>query len=228
MTNATIETLIEPTLLHAVNWLAERDADLAGVVQRYGPPPMWAREPGFATLVHIILEQQVSLASAQAAFDNLKRALGRVTPRTCLKLTDGELRTIGFSRQKASYVRALAQAMVRREFDPAGLHLMEDDEVHARLIQLKGIGHWTAGIYLLMVLRRPDILPRGDIALASAAQRVKRLPVRPTFDELDQMAEQWRPYRAVAARLLWHEYLSERLSRPTTQSRWRLTRIGRG
>ena len=205
-----IESLTTASLLQAVDWLAAQDADLAGVVGRFGPPPLWEREPGFATLVHIILEQQVSLASAQATFDNLKRALDRVTPRKFLKLDEVELRTIGFSRQKASYVRALAQAIVNREFDLDSLHLLSDSAVHAQLITLKGIGHWTAGIYLLMVLRRPDIWPRGDIALASAAHRVKQLPKRPTFDELDQMAEQWRPYRAVAARLLWHDYLSVR------------------
>lgn len=206
-------TLTEISLLGAVDWLTAHDTDLAGVIQRYGPPPLWAREPGFSTLVHIILEQQVSLASAQAAFDNLKRALGRITPRKFLKLDDVELRTIGFSRQKASYVRALAQAIVSRTFNPDGLSELSDNDVHAQLVQLKGIGDWTAGIYLLMVLRRPDIWPHGDIALASAAQRVKQLPKRPTFDELDQIAEQWRPYRAVAARLLWHYYLSERLDR---------------
>lgn len=204
------ESLTDVTLHHAVDALITRDADLANVVQRFGPPPMWAREPGFATLVHIILEQQVSLASAQAAFDNLKDALGRVTPRKFLKLDDAELRAIGFSRQKTGYVRALAQAIVQHEFDLDGLHLLSDADVHARLITLKGIGHWTAGIYLLMVLRRPDIWPRGDIALASAAHHVKQLPKRPTFDELDQIAESWRPYRAVAARLLWHHYLSTR------------------
>ena len=208
ISDMAIESLTEASLLQAVDWLAGRDADLAEVVQRYGPPPLWAREPGFPTLVHIVLEQQVSLASALAAYNNLKQALGRITPRKFLKLADVDLRAIGFSRQKAGYVRAMAQAIVQREFDPDGLHTLSDAEVHTQLIQLKGIGHWSAGIYLLMVLGRPDIWPHGDIALASAAQRVKKLPARPTFDELDQMAEQWRPYRAVAARLLWHDYLN--------------------
>lgn len=209
--------LTEHTLLEAVAWLSERDADLAGVVGRYGPPPLWAREPGFPTLVHIILEQQVSLASALAAYRNLERALGRITPRKFLKLDDVALRTIGFSRQKASYVRAMAEAIVKREFNPDTLHTLDDVAAHTALVKLKGIGNWTASIYLLMVLGRPDIWPPGDVALAASAQRVKQLPERPSFAALDQMAEQWRPYRAVAARLLWHDYLSVRAKREAAQ-----------
>lgn len=204
----SLMSLTDTSLLEAVQWLSERDADLAGVVQRYGPPPMWAREPGFATLVHIILEQQVSLASALAAYRNLERALGHITPRKFLKLGDTELREIGFSRQKASYVRAMAEAIVKRQFNPDQLHTLDDAAAHAELLKLKGIGNWTASIYLLMVLRRPDIWPTGDVALAASAQQVKGLLERPSFIALDQMAEQWRPYRSVAARLLWHDYLS--------------------
>ena len=205
-----MQLLTEESLAKAVRVLIRRDPHLKAIHQKYGVPPLWAREPGFATLVHIILEQQVSLASARAAFDKLCGTLGSVTPHKLLALDDDQMRAIGFSRQKAGYARHLAQEIVSRRFNPAALEAMPDDEARAALIHLKGIGNWTADIYLLMVLRRPDVWPHGDLALATAAHAVKQLPAHPSYDELDQLAEQWQPYRAVAARLLWHQYLSER------------------
>lgn len=202
--------LDEKSLLRAVRWLARRDADLAAIAARFGPPPLWARAPGFATLVHLILEQQVSLASAKAAFVKLQTALGEVEPHLLLTLTDDELKTIGFSRQKTRYARLLAEAVRDGQLDLTQLGELEDDGVRAVLTQLKGIGVWTADCYLLMALRRPDVWPHGDLALAVAWQRLKQLPERPSYAELGVLAERWRPWRAVAARLLWHNYLSER------------------
>jgi DNA-3-methyladenine glycosylase II len=171
---------------------------------------MWARQPGFPTLVHIILEQQVSLASAQAAFDRLRAAIAPITPRRLLGLDDTSLKSIGFSWQKSAYARHLALAILERRFDPKALIDMDDSTARAALTQLKGIGVWTADIYLLMALRRPDVWPRGDLALAVAAHQVKHLSARPTHDELSEVSEAWRPWRSVAARLLWHYYLSQR------------------
>ncbi|NJM41850.1 MAG: DNA-3-methyladenine glycosylase 2 family protein [Anaerolineae bacterium] len=205
-----MEVLTNASLARAVKSLIRRDPDLRAIYQNYGLPPLWQREPGFATLVHIILEQQVSLASARAAFEKLRSALGSVTPRKLLTLDDEQMKAVGFSRQKAGYAQHLAQEIVSRRFSPEALEDMPDDEARAALVQLKGIGIWTADCYLLMVLRRPDVWPHGDLALAAAAQSVKRLPARPSYDALDAMAEQWRPHRAAAARLLWHHYLSER------------------
>lgn len=205
-----MEILTEASLAKAVRVLSRRDPDLKAIYAKYGVPPLWEREPGFATLVHIILEQQVSLASARAAFEKLRGVLGSVTPRKLLTLDDDQMKAVGFSRQKAGYARHLAQEIVSRRFSPSALEAMPDDEARAALVQLKGIGIWTADCYLLMVLRRPDVWPHGDLALAAAAQSVKRLPARPSYDELDEMAQQWRPHRAAAARLLWHHYLSER------------------
>jgi DNA-3-methyladenine glycosylase II len=202
--------LNEQTLLHAVALLADRDPDLARIAAAYGPPPLWAREPGFPTLILLILEQQVSLASARAAFNRLTNRLGAVTPAAFLELDDDELRTVGFSRQKSGYGRHLAQAIVDGRFDPVLLPALDDDGVRAELVKLKGIGPWTAEIYLLMVLGRPDAWPVHDLALAVAAQAVKGLPARPSPDELAALAESWRPWRAVAARLLWHYYLAPR------------------
>ena len=201
--------LTETNLYQAVEQLAAQDPDLAGVVARYGPPPLWAREPGFPTLVHIILEQQVSLASARAAYDRLIEAVSPLAPETFLTLDAETLRSIGFSRQKARYCRLLAEAVSTRKLDLERLPTQTDSEVYDTLTALTGIGQWTANIYLLMVLRRPDIWPKGDVALATGAQQVKRLAQRPSQDELALMAEAWRPYRSVAARLLWHHYLSQ-------------------
>ncbi len=205
-------TRLDAEAVHrAARALARRDPALRDVLRTYGPPPLWAREPGFATLVHLILEQQVSLASALAAFTNLKRACrGVVTPRKLLRFDDVELTTIGFSRQKAGYARDLAHAILERRFDPTHLVDLDDDTVRRQLVALKGIGPWTADVYLLMVLLRPDAWPHGDVALVAAAQDVYGLPKRPTFEELNAQAEGWRPHRATAARLLWHHYLSKR------------------
>jgi DNA-3-methyladenine glycosylase II len=197
------------TFARGVQYLARRDRDLGSVVKKHGPPPMWAREAGFSTLLHIILEQQVSLASARAAHTKLLEIASPLTPRKFLKLDDATLKAVGFSRQKSGYGRELARSIVRRDLDLEGLASLDDGTVRSELIKIKGIGPWTADIYLLMVLRRPDIWPSGDLALAVAAQHVKKLKARPSQDELNEMSAAWRPWRAVAARILWHFYLSE-------------------
>jgi len=206
----TNETLTETTLLHAVELLAARDPDLAGLYHRLGAPPLWAREPGFPTLLLIILEQQVSLASARATFDRLLAVVSPLTPPGFLQLDDATLRAVGFSRQKASYGRHLAQAIVNGLFDIDGLALLPDDTARAALVARKGIGPWTADVYLLMCLGRPDIWPAGDLALQVALQAVKGLAQRPTLVEMEEIAVPWHPWRAVAARLLWHYYLNGR------------------
>jgi len=193
-----------------VRFLAERDEHLAAVVKTYGQPPLWVREPGFPTLVFIILEQQVSLASARATFGRLKSAANPLTPKRFLEFTDAELLRIGFSRQKTLYTRLLAQSLAYRYFNLRDLHELHDDAARKMLIAFKGIGGWTADIYLLSALRRPDIWPTGDLALATAVQEVKRLRQRPSPERLEALSAPWRPWRAVAARLFWHAYLSKR------------------
>jgi DNA-3-methyladenine glycosylase II len=172
---------------------------------------MWLREPGFPTLVHIILEQQVSLASAKAAFDRLSSELSTVTPRRFLKLTDRKLKQIGFSRQKAGYCTEMARELVAGRLDLSLLQKMSDRDATRELVKLRGVGPWTATIYLLMVLRRPDVWPSNDLALATAVREVKRLPARPDPSKLASVGRQWKPWRAIAARLFWHHYLAERL-----------------
>src|SRR5258708_62983 len=146
-----------------VSSLTSSDTDLAGVVKTYGRPTLWVREPGFPTLVYIILEQQVSLASAKAAFDRLTAAIRPLTPKRFLTLSDDELLRIGFSRQKTLYTRLLAESLARRHFDLRYLHDLPDDSAHKMLIAFKGIGRWTADIYLLSALRLPGICPTGDL-----------------------------------------------------------------
>jgi DNA-3-methyladenine glycosylase II len=208
-TKSTTEgRLTEASLRRGVETLTRSDADLARVVERHGPPPLWSREPGFPTLVHIILEQQVSLASARAAFGRLLAFASPLTPESFLALDDETLRASYFSRQKAVYCRGLARMIVEGELDLAALHSMDDAEARAALTRVRGVGPWTADIYLLMALGRPDVWPAGDLALAVAAREVKGLASRPTPEELERLAERWRPLRAVAARLLWQHYLS--------------------
>lgn len=190
--------------------LAARDASFARIVEAHGVPAFWAREPGFATLVLLVLEQQVSLASARAAFDRLERRLGRVEPARLLEASDEELRADGFSRQKTRYARALAAAVADGSLDLDGLARLPDAAARAQLVALPGIGPWTADVYLLSALRRPDAWPSGDLALQEAARSAIGLPERPPPARLDELAEPWRPHRATAARLLWHAYLRER------------------
>ena len=202
--------LNENIFAQGVRVLADRDAHLARVLEKYGPPPLWVRDPGFPTLVYIILEQQVSLASARAAYQRLQQEVNPLTPGRFLTLTGRELKRIGFSRQKALYTRLLAERIAKRRLDLENLDSLPDQEAHNQLTALKGIGNWTADIYLLSALRRPDIWPAGDLALATAVQEVKRLRRRPSPEHLEKISAPWRPWRAVAARLFWHHYLSKR------------------
>jgi len=201
------DLLDDQKLLDAVKILADRDPDLALVVERYGPPPLWSRPQGFASLIQIILEQQVSLSSAHAALNRLKAATSELTPRSFLELDDRELKEIGFSHQKTHYGRLLAKSLLDGSLDLASLENLADEGVRSRLIQLKGIGRWSADIYLLMALRRPDIWPRNDLALVSAITRIKRLNAPLSPKEFDAIGETWRPWRSVAARLAWFDYL---------------------
>ena len=205
-----IKTLNQNNLIAACKKLAKQDADLAFIFQTYGVPPMWARETGFATLVHIILEQQVSVASALSAFNKLKEKLGVVTPEGVLSLTDAEMKACYFSRQKIVYARELAKAIADGNLNLKSFERFSNEAIKIELKKIKGIGDWTADIYLLMAMRRADVMPRGDLALHIAWQRLKQLESRPTSDQFLQIAERWKPLRAVAARLLWHFYLSQR------------------
>jgi len=189
--------------------LAAKDAHLATVMQEYGHPPFWTRPNTFSTLVLTILEQQVSLASAFAAYKKLLEKLDTITPEKVLALSDEDLRSCYFSRQKIGYVRGLAQAMVSRQIDLEQLYHQPDDVVRATLKQLKGIGDWTVDIYLMHALQRLDLFPLGDLALVNAMKMLMHLD-KPVKEELLAIAEPWRPYRTIATMILWHYYIKKK------------------
>lgn len=190
------------------NKLASSDEDLAMIVRTHGYPPMWTRQNTFETLVHIILEQQVSLASALAALNKLRQRLGEITPVNFLALTDEELKACYFSRQKTVYTRGVALEILEGRLALGSLETLSDEEVRAKLITLKGVGSWTIDVYLMFVLQRADIFPIGDLAAINALRRVKRLPKDTSKDHLQELTAGWQPYRSVATMLLWHLYLS--------------------
>ena len=192
----------------AIRALLERDDDLAKVVSDFGKPPRRIRNPGFATLALLILEQQVSLASAQATYGRLEASCGVVRPESVLLLKDDYLKSIGVSRQKARYLRLLAEAINCGSLDLDGLGDLGDDAVRGQLTRITGIGDWTADIYLLSALQRIDVWPTKDLALQVAAHEIKGLDARPDHIRLAKIGELWRPYRTVAARILWHYYLN--------------------
>lgn len=194
--------------------LAEADADFARLLAEHGQPPVRRRDEGFASLLHIIVEQQVSIASAKAIWSRLAEGLGEVTPDRVREAGPQQLCAWGLSRPKARYAGLLADAVADGGLDFAALAGADDEDAIAQLTAVKGIGRWTAEIYLLAALQRPDVWPAADIALMTAAQALKGLPARPKPADMIPLAEPWRPHRAYAARLLWHYYRVLR-GRPT-------------
>jgi DNA-3-methyladenine glycosylase II len=190
--------------------LARKDPGLKGILKQYGYPPMWTRPATFQTLILTILEQQVSLASAYAAFKKLREKIGYVTPAKILALSDEEMRAVYFTRQKMGYARELARAILSRKLVLKKLGSLTDEEVREQLIQLKGIGHWTIDVYLMHALQRTDLFPLGDIALVNSLKHIKQLPPNTTKEELLALAEPWRPYRTIAAMMLWHAYIKRK------------------
>lgn len=202
--------LTNASYAEAVAELSDRDPALGDVVAAWGAPPRWKRPQGFATLVLLILEQQVSLASAKATFARLEERAGAVEPGAILALGEERMKEAGLSRQKARYVHGLAEAVTAGTVDFRKLGRADDDAVRAALIPVKGIGDWTVDIYLLSALQRPDVWPARDLALQEAARAVRGLDARPDEAAMHEIGEAWRPWRSVAARILWHHYLNTR------------------
>jgi len=205
--------LTTQTLAAAARELAARDPKLAEILLAHGEPPMWRRTTGFSTLVHIILEQQVSLRSGRAMFDRLNASIQPFEPERFIRKGESYLRGLGVTRQKSAYLIHLSSLITRGELSLAKLSRMNDEEARTSLMQVKGIGLWSADVYLLMAMRRADIWPSGDLALAVAAKDLLGLKQRPSPNELELLAEKWRPLRAVAARMLWQYYLAKKAKR---------------
>lgn len=197
--------------------LASSDTHLAKIIKTHSYPPLWSRPNTFETLVHIILEQQVSLASALSALNKLRERVQELTPTRVLLLTDEEFRACYCSRQKTVYIKYLAEALLSGQINLQLFEALPDDEIRAQLVALKGIGNWTVDVYLMFVLQRADIFPIGDLAAVNALKRVKELPKEITRDQMIEIAGLWQPYRTVATMMLWHYYLSSPKSKPKKQ-----------
>jgi DNA-3-methyladenine glycosylase II len=209
--------MVSPKVFNAQNFkrlcngLAGRDVHLKQVISQYGHPPLWTRPASFETLILIILEQQVSLASAYAAYKKLKEKTGnRITPPVIAEMSDEDLRACYFTRQKTGYARGLATAILDKRLQLRKLDHEPDDVIRTELKKLKGIGDWTVDIYLMQSLQRTDVFPLGDLALVKGMKEIKQLPPETTKEELLTLAELWRPYRSLAAMLCWHHYIKTR------------------
>lgn len=199
------------SLAAAVRTLCADDPGLAAIVDTHGAPPLWARPAGFATLGRMVLEQQVSLEAATTLWRRLDVEIpGGFAAEPVAELGIDALRRLGLTRQKAAYLHGLAKEVATGALDLSALARASDADVMARLTRLHGIGPWTASVYLLFALRRPDVWPPGDLALHLALQQMERWPAPPARNEVNRRAERWAPWRAAAARILWHGYLRER------------------
>lgn len=186
--------------------LAERDADIAGALKSVGYPEPRNREPGFGALLNIIAGQQVSTHAATAIRNRLIAAVDPLTPENFLAASDETLRAVGLSRRKIEYGRGIAEEMQTGRLDAEALSTASDDEVVAALTALRGLGRWSAEIYMLFALRRADVWPAEDLAIQEALRRLKGLEERPLRAQSEPIVESWRPWRGVAALFLWHYY----------------------
>jgi len=191
----------------ALEYLTTKDKTLAKIIENFGVPIIQKREEGFASLCHIILEQQVSIASAKACYAKIVNVLETITPTSILGATDEILRNCGVSRQKTIYLKHLAQKVMANKIDFDSFATKEETAIRAELIQLKGMGNWSIDVYLMFCLQLPDIIPFGDIAIKKT---FKVLYDSQTLQEMEQISNQWKPYRTLASFIVWHHYLKSR------------------
>ena len=200
-------TLDQEVLKKGLRHLKIKDPDLKVIIRNLkGDIPFFKRDSNFRGLVNLIIEQQLSIASARAIFNRLNNILDSFTPKNFLKLNEESLQKIGLSRQKVLYCITLANACCSGEMDFSAIKKMSNEDAIQYLTKLKGIGNWTAQCYLLGALGRRDAWPSSDLGLQIAIQRIKGLDKKPNVLTTEQIAEPWRPYRGVAALVLWSTY----------------------
>ena len=200
-------------ILHksSIEALEKRDPKFRLIRENFGMPPFWQRPQGFETLCKIILEQQVSLESGKAAFEKLNSFIPEFAPKHLIKLSDSQMKKATISRQKTSYLRELSNLILDGSLELEALPELDDDECLQCLIQVKGIGYWTAKVYMMFALKRPDIFPEGDIALINAAKELWDLTNK---EEVINRSIEWSPFRTTASYFLWHFYLKSRGRNP--------------
>ena len=191
----------------AFDYISEKDSVFKAIIEQYGLPAIPFRPQGFETLVLLILEQQVSIDSAKATFLKIKAIHNDMKPEVLNLTSDEDYRAFGVSRQKTSYIKALATAVLEKNIDLESLPNKTAEQVRSELIKIKGIGNWTIDIYLMFCLQAPDLLPLGDIAVVNTIKELLDIHDR---DGMEKYAEKWSPYRSFATYLLWHHYLKKR------------------
>ncbi|HPF50550.1 MAG TPA: hypothetical protein PK335_03190 [Draconibacterium sp.] len=200
----------EAEFLALCDWCIGLEPKLDKVIREFGYPPFWHRKPNFASLILTVLEQQISLAAAKAAFLKLEAKVEEITPENFLQLNDEELRACYFSRQKVIYSRLLAFEIAEGKLDLEELNKWDEEQIRKRLIQLKGIGNWTVDMYVLMCLHFSDIFPPGDLATIKAIYELALVPPEAGKEEIIRYMEKFSPYRSVATYILWHAYIEKR------------------
>jgi DNA-3-methyladenine glycosylase II len=191
----------------SIKQLLSKDKIFKLIFDKYGSPPDWSRSQGFISLSKIILEQQVSLASANAHFLKLNSYLKEFSPSNIIRLTDKEMRNCQISRQKAVYLRALSNAIINEDLKMEVLGKLKEPEIRKQLTNIKGIGNWTTDIYLMFCLQSKDIFPIGDIAVVNTIKELTKVKSR---EDILKLSENWKPFRSLATYFLWHYYLSKR------------------
>jgi DNA-3-methyladenine glycosylase II len=191
----------------AINHLVSKDETLKFILDNFGNPIIQKREEGFASMCHIILEQQVSIASAKACYIKIENLLDKITPKTILNTTDEQLRSCGVSRQKTIYLKDLAQKVIAKEIDFKSFATKSEEQIRAELITIKGVGNWSIEVYLMFCLQSQDIIPLGDIAIKNT---LKELYKCQTNEEMQMLSDNWKPFRTFASFTIWHYYLKKR------------------
>jgi DNA-3-methyladenine glycosylase II len=191
----------------SIPFLSQKDEVLKTIIADFGLPIIQKREEGFASMCHIILEQQVSIASAKAAYEKLVNLVGKVDPFNISNATDEDLRTCGISRQKTLYLKDLAQRVISKELDFSSLPMKSEQQIRNELIQIKGVGNWSIDVYLMFCMQSQDIIPLGDIAIKNTLVELYNCQ---SDEDMLAISSNWKPFRTLASFIIWHYYLKKR------------------